>query len=77
MVRSPSFCEIVHALKFGVRTTNKKALYHLYRDFDESFPDENKMQRYMDYGFAFIAELKNIHNTNLMNGLHPVRLTPA
>ena len=36
-------CEIIHAVLFGIKTTNKMALYNLYRQFDDDFPSANKI----------------------------------
>ncbi len=59
-------CEIIHAMLFGIRTTNKKALYNLYAENDEKFNDQQKVRRYFDYAFEAVSNLKSIHGTNLM-----------
>ena len=59
-------CEIIHALEFGRRTTKKKELYSLYRNFDDSFLKKIRFKRYLDFAFELISELRGIHNTNLM-----------
>jgi hypothetical protein len=69
--------EIVHALNNGVQTTSIKALRDLYRDFNASFPDENKIDRQLTQAFDQIIGWTDLHNTAVMKPHQIYALTLA
>ena len=58
--------DVVNALVHGIQTTKRTELDKLYKDFDESFADEGKMDKQLSAAFGEILRWKDLHDTPLM-----------
>jgi hypothetical protein len=58
--------ELVHLLKFGVKTASPSSLDKLFTDNDKTFPDVNAIQQQMDFGLGKIINWQDIHKTKLV-----------
>lgn len=66
MADAKLFAEVIHALLEGVSTTNKRKLDALYRDHDETFPDQAKLRGWFDNAFQLLLDLEELHGGPLM-----------
>lgn len=57
--------EVVHAMVHGIKTTNKKLLDKLYKDFDEEFEQDTDIHDRLAFGFSTFFEFESIHDTPL------------
>lgn len=57
--------EIVHAILFGITTTNKQSLDALYRRGDDSFLNADAIEAKIDSAMAFVQSIPEIHRTAL------------
>ncbi len=57
--------EITHAVLNGITTTNKRSLDGLYRSFDESFPDHDRLATRIEEAFRTIEKIESIHGSAL------------
>ncbi|MDI4636719.1 MULTISPECIES: DUF262 domain-containing protein [Halomonadaceae] len=62
------FCEVIHSMIFGIKTTKKADLDKLYKAYDEegSIPDKNAKLEVIDYAVNYCLELEDIHKSSLM-----------
>jgi hypothetical protein len=58
--------EISHAFLNGITTTDKKGLDGLYRDYDETFPEQSDLKARIERAVKFIDSLASLHATGLM-----------
>lgn len=62
------FCEIIHSMINGIKTTKKADLDKLYKAYDEegSIPNKSEMLDTIDYSVNYCLELEDIHSSALM-----------
>jgi Protein of unknown function DUF262 len=60
------FAECVHALLNGVKTTSATSLNNLYRQFDKTFPESERIRKRIDDAMAFIVDMPDVHQGPLM-----------
>lgn len=53
--------ELVHLIKFGVKTASPAALTKLYLDNDKVFVDRDSVAQQLDYGIGAIINLPELH----------------
>jgi hypothetical protein len=60
------FTEIVDAMFYGIRTTNRTMLDSLYRKWDDCFPEKDDFSEYIMAALYKIFDWKEIHNGPLV-----------
>lgn len=62
------FCEVVHSLVYGIRTTKKQDLEKLYKTFNEegSFPQRAEFNEFIDFSINYCLSLEDIHKSKIM-----------
>ena len=60
------FSEIIHALLFGITTTDARKLDKLYEEYDVNFLKEKEIEERIERTIDFILGLEEIHNGPLM-----------
>lgn len=60
------YCEIIHALLFGISTTTKKRLDDLYKLKDKQFPEDSEIKGRISTAIDVILGLPDIHKSVLM-----------
>jgi hypothetical protein len=58
--------EIVHALVYGIQTTKGEDLFMLYKEFNEEFADESRVERQLTAAFDQLISWTDLHNTAVM-----------
>ena len=66
MADAKLFSEMTHALLNGITTTNKSALYKLYKTHDQQFPNRESVRSRFGRIFEFLLSLQPIHRGSLM-----------
>lgn len=66
MADTKLFSEIIHALLYGIATTNKNALDALYREFDKEFANEEAVEERLRQGLDQILAWEDLHDTALV-----------
>jgi hypothetical protein len=59
------YTEIVHAIMYGVSTTNKEKLDKIYRDNDKSFDQEGFVKERIEPALGLVGKLDFLEDTNL------------
>jgi uncharacterized protein DUF262 len=59
--------ELVHAIKYGIKTANPSALDAIYTTNDKNFPDKEQVEEQLAFGLGEIINLADIHNTKLVS----------
>jgi hypothetical protein len=57
--------EVVHAMVFGIKTTTKRDLDHIYDAFDEAFTEADQFTLWLDEAILLLVDLEEIHGTAL------------
>lgn len=66
MADAKLFCEVVHAVLFGISTTNKTKLDGLYKAFDSAFAEGTALQKRLRKAVDVVLEMPDIHKGPLM-----------
>ena len=68
MADTKLLAEAIHALLFGIVTTDKRKLDALYRDRDVTFKEEADFERYLSEALNTLVEWVELQGTSLMKG---------
>ena len=66
MADTKLLAEIVHALLYGITTTNKRSLDKLYRDHEEGLDRQDEYEQYIKLAVGKVREWEELHGTALM-----------
>ena len=61
--------EVMHACLFGIKTTNKRDLDHIYQEFDDSFEGGEDYEQWIDEALLTLIDLEEIHKTGVTKSL--------
>jgi hypothetical protein len=67
----------VHAMLYGITTTNKKSLDSLYRDHDESFSEDADLEERLTSALETLRTYEEIHRTSIMKAFQVYSLLLA
>ncbi len=66
MADTKLFSEVIHAILYGITTTNKSILDKLYKDHDAGFGKEDEIERRIDQSLDYLLNWKEVHEGSLM-----------
>jgi hypothetical protein len=69
--------EISHAMLNGITTTNNSSLKKIYTDYDELFPEEDKLGTALSHAFDKLGQMDYLTGTNLTKPYHIYSLVLA
>lgn len=58
--------EVCHAMMYGIKTTNRKMLDHIYSERDVDFQEEREFQKRLEQAVDELASWVEVHETSLV-----------